>query len=95
MSLDQFQTTTERYSTDILEWLGDIGGFQGAITLVIAVLGQFFSSKMYALDIAKNFFIRALSKKELKKKKKLIKKGKIDDLEKLKSMFDTIKISYA
>jgi hypothetical protein len=28
LELNQFETTTERNSTDIFEWLGDIGGLQ-------------------------------------------------------------------
>jgi hypothetical protein len=83
LSLDQFETSTVRASTDILEFLGDVGGFLGAVSMLTGTLGTFFSSNMFVHNVAKTFFIRALSKHELKKKK-VVKKGKIDDLENLK-----------
>ena len=93
LSLDQFQTTTVRYSTNFLMLLGDVGGFQGAMVLFFGGIGAFFSSMMFTQDIANNFFIRALNQKEIKKKK--LKKGKIDDLDKLKNLFKTINISFS
>ena len=93
LSLDQFQTTTVRQSTDVLTFLGDVGGFLGAIQILTTFIGTFFSSNMYIQNITESFFIRALSKQEVKRKK-VIKKGKIDDLENLKEMFEKINISF-
>ena len=93
LSLDQFETSTVRISTDFLSYLGDVGGFLGAISILTGTIGTFFSSSMFVQNVAQNFFLRALSKQELKKKK-AIKMGKIDDLEKLKGMFTTINISF-
>ena len=66
------------------------------MALFFGAVGAFFSSRMFIQDISNKFFIRALSKNELKKTavKKNIKKGKIDDLDQLKCMFEKINISF-
>ena len=56
-----------------------MGGFLGAISILTGAIGQFFSSKLYMQHVAKNFFIRALSKEEIEKKK-VKTNGKLDDL---------------
>jgi hypothetical protein len=58
-----------RHSTNFLEWLGDLGGFQAAIAMAIAFLSNFFSSRFFEASIAENFYIRSLSSEERKGKK--------------------------
>ena len=53
MELDGFKTTNVRTSTQILDFLGDIGGFYQALDLIVFMLGQYFSSKFFVLSIAK------------------------------------------
>ena len=93
LSLDQFQTWTERSSPNILDFLGDVGGFVGAISILTAAIGQFFSEQFYKLHIAKNFFIRALSKEEEQQQIGVSSSRKALTPEKLKSFFKKIDIS--
>ena len=60
LSLDQFKTETVRKSTDILEMIGDVGGFQGAFVILTALVGSFFSELFFKASITENFYIRAL-----------------------------------
>ena len=57
LSLDQFKTETVRQSTDVLEMIGDVGGFLGAFTMFIAVIGSFFSELFFKASITENFYI--------------------------------------
>ena len=66
LSLDQFKTETVRKSTDILEMIGDVGGFLGAFTMLIAVVGAFFSELFFKANITENFYVRALSQEKVK-----------------------------
>ena len=50
--LDHFKQVSERSSVQILDFLGDIGGFQGAIEMIFAIGGAYFSSKFIQLRIA-------------------------------------------
>lgn len=44
---DSYKSTSDRSSTQILDFLGDIGGFQGAIVLILITAGQYFSAKFF------------------------------------------------
>jgi hypothetical protein len=55
-----------RSATGILDFLGDIGGFDGALAMVFASAGVFFSSKFVVASIAQDLFIE---KKEDYKRK--------------------------
>ena len=52
LKLDQFKSDNKRTATKILEFLGDVGGFAGAIEGVFALLGTYFSSRYLASSIA-------------------------------------------
>ena len=86
LSLDQFKTETVRQSTDILEMIGDVGGFQGAFIMLTAIVGAFFSELFFKASITENFYIRTLSAQELKDKK-------VKSIKDMKSMFKVIKFS--
>jgi hypothetical protein len=51
LELDQFETKTQRDSTDIFEWLGDIGGLQLVMEVVLGTVAQFFSAKYMSKEI--------------------------------------------
>lgn len=85
---DQFQTTSQRSAPRLLDFIGDVGGFLGALELGVAVIGNYFSSKLFPADIANNFFIQ---KKSRKRKNKVVQdKQGIDNLDQLKDMFEKI-----
>ena len=52
LQLDPFKTISERVSTSILDYLGDLGGFYQAVDLMVFMIGQFFSSKLFIASIA-------------------------------------------
>ena len=83
---DQFETFTERRSTQLFDFFGDIGGVYGIIEVVVAIISSFFSTKLLQGDIANTYFSRKKSKKEMTNEKI----GGIDDI---KKMFSKIRIS--
>lgn len=46
-----------RSATEILDFLGDIGGFNDAITMIFASMGMFFSSRFVIASLAQDLFI--------------------------------------
>ena len=46
-----------RSATGILDFLGDVGGFDGALTLIFASAGVFFSSRFVVASLAQDLFI--------------------------------------
>ena len=54
--MDSFKTVSVRSSVEILDFLGDIGGFQGAIEMIFGFFGTWFSSKFILAAIAKDLF---------------------------------------
>ena len=69
LTLDSFKTETKRGSTEILDYLGDIGGFVAAIQMFFVIVGEYFSAKYFMSSIAKTLFIRKKNKKEVDKSK--------------------------
>ena len=65
LELNQYETTTERNSTDIFEWLGDIGGLEYILAMVIEVLSSYFSAKFLNLGVAQTLYVAKKSKKEI------------------------------
>jgi hypothetical protein len=64
LELDPFKTTSERVSINILDFLGDLGGFYQAIDLLVFLFGQFFSAKLFIASISSTFYYRKLSQDE-------------------------------
>ena len=69
LQLDPFKTISERISTSILDYLGDLGGFYQAIDLLVFMIGQFFSSRLFIASIASKLYSKKNSPDEMKIKK--------------------------
>ena len=54
---DSIKTVSERSATEILDFLGDIGGFQGALIMIFMMVGQYFSSRFFDAKIANELYI--------------------------------------
>mmetsp|Transcript_14830 Transcript_14830/g.22996 ORF Transcript_14830/g.22996 Transcript_14830/m.22996 type:complete len:457 (-) Transcript_14830:84-1454(-) len=61
LNLDPFKTESLRSSTQILDFLGDIGGFYGALDLIVFMIGEFFSSKFFIASIAGTLYMQSRS----------------------------------
>ena len=57
IKLDHYKTVNVRSATEILDFLGDVGGFEGALVSVFASLGMFFSGKFVVAALAQDLFI--------------------------------------
>ena len=55
--MDSFKTVNVRSSTEILDFIGDLGGFNDAVTMLFAVAGAFFSSRFVTAALAKDLFM--------------------------------------
>lgn len=75
LQLDPFKTVSSRISTSILDYLGDLGGFYQALDILVFMIGQFFSSKLFLANIAAKFYNRRLSPEEIEDNKKAKKKA--------------------
>lgn len=83
MKLDSFKTENIRKSTQILDYLGDVGGFEGSLQMFFVILGQYFSAKYFAASISQTLYIKKKSQKELEQ----------DDIKSINSMFKKIQIT--
>ena len=85
LRLDPIKKEWERSSANVLDFLGDLGGFKEALNIIVVGTATFFSSKFFIASITSKFyFTRAdptLSKKkkgmELKKKLEKSKSSKL------------------
>ena len=57
MQLDAFKTESLRTSTQILDFLGDIGGFYQALDLIIFLIAEYFSARFFLASIAKSLYL--------------------------------------
>lgn len=57
VKLDHYKTVSVRSATGILDFLGDVGGFEAAATLIFASMGVFFSSRFVVASLAQDLFI--------------------------------------
>ena len=58
LKLDPFIKKSQRSSTEILDLLGDIGGFYATADLFLFLLGGYFSNVFYKAAIAKDFYLK-------------------------------------
>lgn len=65
LSQDLFKTQSERTSTKILDYLGDIGGFYATVDLLVFMIGQYFAAKFFFNSVASNLYTRKKTKGEL------------------------------
>jgi len=54
---DPTKQTNLRTSTQILDFMGDVGGFEGSLLLITVVFGQYFSEKLFMVKVAKDMYI--------------------------------------
>ena len=74
---DSIKFVNERSSTNILDFLGDVGGFQGAIS-IIGIIGAFFSQTFFFADVGSKLYIQKISKKEIEKEYQANKQNNAD-----------------
>ena len=53
---DGFKDTFNRSSVQVLDFLGDIGGFYQALDILVFLIAQYFSAKFFVGSIASTFF---------------------------------------
>ena len=61
---DSIKQISDRTSYQILDFLGDVGGFQGSLIIILYLFGEFFSSKLLAASIASSFYLQKSDSKE-------------------------------
>ena len=55
--LDNFKEVSIRSSVEILDFLGDIGGFMGALEMIFVIFGSYFSGKFMLAKLAEDMFL--------------------------------------
>lgn len=62
MELSMVQSPTKiissRSTTQILDFLGDVGGFYGSLVLMLYLIGEYFSSHLLEASIASSFYLQ-------------------------------------
>lgn len=77
LTVDPFKTLCNRVSTQVLDYMGDLGGFTDAIFMLLAIFGEYFSHKFLQANIAQKYYTRKRNRKEYFEDK--LKKYKEDD----------------
>ena len=54
---------SERSSTEILDYLGDVGGVHGSLIIILYLFGEYFSSKLLSASIANSFYSQKIASK--------------------------------
>ena len=54
---DSTKVANSRSSTQILDFLGDIGGFKEALLLILVSGGEYFSARFFIATVAKELYI--------------------------------------
>jgi len=57
LEMDSFKTESLRTSTQILDFLGDLGGFYQAVDLLIFMIAEYFSARFFLASIAANLYV--------------------------------------
>ena len=65
MIADTKVTQSKRTSVQILDLMGEIGGFYEAIFMIIGTFASSISAKMLQRNIAKSYYIRKKNRREL------------------------------
>ena len=58
LKLSPFVKKSQRESTQILDLLGDIGGFYATVDIFLFLVGGYFSNRFYMAAIAKDFYLK-------------------------------------
>jgi len=62
---DAFKTVSKRTTTQILDFIGDIGGFYGAVDLCVFLIAQYFSAQFFIQSISNSMFLRKKTELEI------------------------------
>lgn len=91
IKLDSFKTVNVRSSDEILDFIGDIGGFTDAVHMIFSIFGTFFSSRFIVSSLAKDMFLVKISNRNHGEEKdhKQIKPNKIE-LKDIKENIETV-----
>jgi hypothetical protein len=54
-----------RSSTQILDFLGDIGGFKEALMLILATFGEYFSAKFFIAKVGEDLYLEKKRKEDM------------------------------
>ena len=57
LMMDPMISTSVRSSLEILDYLGNIGGFVGSLTMVFGFIGFYLSDKFFISSLSKELFI--------------------------------------
>lgn len=68
ISQDSTKAINSRSSTQILDFLGDIGGFQQALYLLLFTFGEYFSARFFIQEIASKLYVKKKTKADLSTK---------------------------
>jgi hypothetical protein len=78
LKLDPVKKEIERSSGNVLDFLGDLGGFKEALNIIVAGTGTFFSAKFFIASIASKFYFTKSDPTACKKKQGIDLKKKVD-----------------
>ena len=56
MGMDSLKVSNVRSTTQILDFIGDYGGFNDAMEIIFVTLGSFFSGKFLIASLAKDLY---------------------------------------
>ena len=65
LDIDTFKTESARHAIQILDFFGDIGGFEQAIHILFGLFGSYFSSKFFIATLSSALYRRKKNKSEL------------------------------
>lgn len=78
LKLDPVKKEIERGSSNVLDFLGDLGGFKEALDIIVVGTATFFSSKFFIASIASKFYFTRADPTASKKKQGVELKKKIE-----------------
>lgn len=91
-------TQSKRVSIQILDLMGEVGGFWEVMFAILGIFGNYMSSKLFQESLARTFYLRkkndyeiSKSKDDVELKELSVEKGKIETKNpKIDSMFERI-----
>jgi beta-lactamase regulating signal transducer with metallopeptidase domain len=66
--MDPYKTVSKRSTTQILDFMGDVGGFYGALDILVFWVAQYFATKFYTQQLSKKLFKKKKKSKSKRKK---------------------------
>ena len=68
LSQDNLKDISVRSSTQILDYLGDTGGFLGSVIVIFYLFGEYFSSRYFIDQVGRDMYVKKLNTNEIKSK---------------------------